>query len=140
VTYIGELAGEATKHWYSHARATLFPIRWGEPFGMVLIESMASGTPVLAFGKGAVPEIVEDGKTGFISDSVEGMVSALGNIDLIDLHACRKHVETNFSTQLMASRYAAVYERVVGQGHTPAVLSIPSASFARGRLPLLSAS
>jgi glycosyltransferase involved in cell wall biosynthesis len=62
VIYIGELDSEAKKHWYRHAQATLFPIRWGEPFGMVLIESMASGTLILAFGEGAVPEIVRDGE------------------------------------------------------------------------------
>jgi glycosyltransferase involved in cell wall biosynthesis len=140
VTYIGELAGEATKHWYSRARATLFPIRWGEPFGMVLIESMASGTPVLAFGKGAVPEIIDDGKTGFISDSVDSMVSALRNIELIDRRACREHVQMNFSTQLMASRYAAVYEGLTGPRQDRAALPGRSASFVHSRLPLLSAS
>jgi glycosyltransferase involved in cell wall biosynthesis len=62
VIYIGELDSEAKKHWYRHAQATLFPIRWGEPFGMVLIEFMASGTLILAFGEGAVPEIVRDGE------------------------------------------------------------------------------
>jgi glycosyltransferase involved in cell wall biosynthesis len=62
VIYIGELDSEAKKHWYRHAQATLFPIRWGEPFGMVLIEFMASGTLILAFGEGAVREIVRDGE------------------------------------------------------------------------------
>jgi glycosyltransferase involved in cell wall biosynthesis len=140
VTYIGESAGEATKQWYRHARATLFPIRWGEPFGMVLIESMASGTPVLAFGKGAVPEIVVDGTTGFISNSVDSMVAALRNIGRIDRRACREHVQANFSMQLMASRYAAVYERVIGPKHARAALPARSASFAHSRQPLLSAS
>ena len=58
IVYVGELQTAAKRHWYQHARATLFPIRWGEPFGMVLIESMAAGTPIVAFGEGAVPEIV----------------------------------------------------------------------------------
>jgi glycosyltransferase involved in cell wall biosynthesis len=107
---------------------------------MVLIESMASGTPVLAFGKGAVPEIVEDGKTGFISDSVDSMVSAVQNIDLIDRRACREHVRTNFSTQLMARRYATLYERVIGPRVAPATLPGRTTSDARVRLPLLSAS
>ena len=140
VTYIGESAGEATKHWYRHARATLFPIRWGEPFGMVLIESMASGTPVLAFGKGAVPEIVVDGTTGFVSNSVESMVAGLRNIGVIDRATCREHVQANFSMQLMASRYADVYERVIGPTDARAALPGRRASLAGSRQPLLSAS
>ena len=81
IIYIGELDTAAKKHWFRHAQATLFPIRWGEPFGMVLIESMASGTPIVAFGRGSVPEIVRDGKTGFVVDSVESMVKAVGRIE-----------------------------------------------------------
>jgi glycosyltransferase involved in cell wall biosynthesis len=140
VIFVGELAGEQTKHWYGHARATLFPIRWGEPFGMVLIESMASGTPVLAFDKGAVPEIVDDGRTGFILDSIDAMVAAVKRIDLIDRRVCREHVQTNFSTQLMAARYANVYARVVRPTQvrpSPPALEI---SLAQSRVPRLSAS
>ncbi len=115
VIYVGELAGEATKHWYRHAYATLFPIRWGEPFGMVLIESMASGTPVVAFGEGAVPEIVKHGETGFVTASVDAMVAAVARVDSIDRRACRAHVQTNFSTRLMAARYASLYRRLAPQ-------------------------
>ena len=113
IIYIGELDTAAKKHWYRHAEATLFPIRWGEPFGMVLIESMASGTPIVAFREGAVPEIVRDGKTGFVVDSVESMVKAVGRITEIDRLACRKHVERCFSIRRMAEGYQAVYERLV---------------------------
>jgi glycosyltransferase involved in cell wall biosynthesis len=112
VIYIGELGTAAKKHWYRHAQATLFPIRWGEPFGMVLIESMASGTPILAFGKGAVPEIVRHGETGFVVDSVESMVQAVGCIDHIDRRNCWRHVKTNFSIQKMAEGYTALYEQL----------------------------
>jgi len=69
IIYIGEISREQNKLWYLHARTTLFPIQWGEPFGLVMIESMACGTPILAFRKGSVPEIVIDGKTGFVVDS-----------------------------------------------------------------------
>lgn len=113
VIYIGELDTAAKKHWYRHAQATLFPIRWGEPFGMVLIESMASGTPILAFGEGAVPEIVKHGETGFIVDSVESMVRAVGCIEQIDRRNCWRHVKNHFSIQGMAEGYAALYERLV---------------------------
>ena len=130
IIYIGELDTAATKHWYRHAQATLFPIRWGEPFGLVLIESMASGTPVLAFGEGSVPEIVKHGETGFVVDSVEAMVQAVGRIEQINRWNCRRHVKTYFSIQRMAEGYAALYEQLaprpvfssVGQ---PLALKVP---------------
>ena len=113
--YVGELDTAAKKHWYRHAQATLFPIRWGEPFGMVLIESMASGTPIVGFGKGAVPEIVRDGETGFVVDSVEAMVEAVGRIEQLDRRACWLHVKTLFSIQNMADGYAALYRQLVSE-------------------------
>lgn len=113
IIYIGELDASAKKHWYRHAQATLFPIRWGEPFGMVLIESMASGTPILAFGEGAVPEIVRHGETGFVVDSVESMVKAVACIERIDRRECWKDVKLRFSIQKMAEGYAHLYEQVV---------------------------
>lgn len=113
IIYIGELDSAAKKHWYRHAQATLFPIRWGEPFGMVLIESMASGTPVLAFGEGAVPEIVKHAETGFVVDSVESMVQAVGGIEHLDRRNCWRHVKTYFSLERMAAEYAALYEQLV---------------------------
>jgi glycosyltransferase involved in cell wall biosynthesis len=113
IIYIGELDTAAKKHWYRHAQATLFPIRWGEPFGMVLIESMAAGTPVLAFGEGAVPEVVKHGETGFVVDSVEAMVKAVACLEQIDRRSCRRHVETHFSTQRMAEGYSSLYRQLV---------------------------
>lgn len=112
VIYIGELSAEAARQWYRHAEATLFPIRWGEPFGMVLIESMASGTPIIAFGKGSVPEIVRDGETGFIVDTVDEMVAAVGRLSQLDRAASWRHVAANFSVERMATSYAALYRKV----------------------------
>ena len=112
VIYVGELGAAAAKRWYSHATATLFPIRWGEPFGMVLIESMASGTPIVAFGEGSVPEIVKHGETGFIVDSIESMVRAVARLGEISRAACRKHVEQRFSTTKMTASYADLYRRL----------------------------
>lgn len=112
--YVGELDSAAKKHWYRHAQATLFPIRWGEPFGMVLIESMASGTPVIAFREGAVPEIVRHGETGFVVDSIDAMVEAVGRIEQIDRRECWNHVKSSFSIQKMAEGYASLYRQIAG--------------------------
>lgn len=112
VIYVGELSADAARQWYRHAEATLFPIRWGEPFGMVLIESMASGTPIVAFDRGSVPEIVRDGTTGFVVRSVEEMVAAVGRLPQLDRAASWQHVEANFSVDRMASAYAALYRQV----------------------------
>ena len=112
IIYIGEVDTAAKKHWFRHARATLFPVQWGEPFGMVLVESMASGTPIVGFRRGAVPEIVKDGKTGFVVDSVDAMVDAVGSIAQIDRRDCRRHVEERYSLQRMAEGYEAVYEQL----------------------------
>lgn len=136
--YVGELSGEATRLWYRHAAATLFPIRWGEPFGMVLIESMAAGTPVIAFGEGAVPEIVVHGITGFVVDSVDGMVAAVGNLPELDRGASRRHVQANFSVERMTARYVDLYEQVA-RPETPRLSD--SAPFpptrTRERVPLI---
>ena len=115
IIYIGEIGSEQKKLWYSHAQATLFPIQWGEPFGLVLIESMACGTPVLAFNKGSVPEIVIHGKTGFVLDSMQDMLEAsklISNINPID---CRRHIKDNFSIASMAEKYAGLYRQIIGE-------------------------
>ena len=113
IIYIGEISKEENKFWYRHARATLFPIQWGEPFGLVMIESMACGTPILAFKKGSVPEIVIDGKTGFVVDSISGMIEAVKHINNIDPYVCRKHVQDNFSIISMAQKYSELYQWIV---------------------------
>ncbi|PIQ86400.1 MAG: hypothetical protein COV74_04900 [Candidatus Omnitrophica bacterium CG11_big_fil_rev_8_21_14_0_20_45_26] len=115
IIYIGEVDNHEKKLWYRHARATLFPIQWGEPFGLVLIESMACGTPVLAFHKGSVPEIVIHKKTGFVLRSMNAMVQAVKSIGCIDPSDCRKHVSENFSIASMAGKYAALYESILNR-------------------------
>ncbi|MBI4079159.1 MAG: glycosyltransferase family 4 protein [Candidatus Levybacteria bacterium] len=112
----------------SQATCLLFPIQWEEPFGMVLIEAMASGTPVVAFARGSVPEIVVDGKTGFLinpSDidirgkwivqktGIDGLIEAIRRIGEIDRKACRKHVEENFTIEKMVAGYEEVYKKVI---------------------------
>jgi glycosyltransferase involved in cell wall biosynthesis len=113
IIYIGEISSEHKKQWYRHARATLFPIQWGEPFGLVLIESMACGTPVIALNKGAVPEIMVDGKTGFVVNSMNAMIEAVGRIDSIDPRECRRHVRNHFSITRMAYKYSELYQQII---------------------------
>ncbi|MEN8264585.1 MAG: glycosyltransferase [Nitrospirota bacterium] len=118
IIYIGEISSEYKKQWYRHARATLFPIQWGEPFGLVPVESMACGTPVISFNKGAVPEIVVDGKTGFVADSMDAMIKAVGQIDNINPDECRKHVQNHFSIKSMAGKYSELYHQIIGSHKT----------------------
>jgi glycosyltransferase involved in cell wall biosynthesis len=95
------------------ARATLMPIQWPEPFGLVMIESMACGTPVLAMALGAAPEVVVDGKTGFLTDTVEEMVEAVKRIDEIEPEACRDHVAEHFSADAMVDKTERILKQVV---------------------------
>jgi glycosyltransferase involved in cell wall biosynthesis len=98
------------------ARAVLFPIDWDEPFGLVMTEAMACGTPVIATPRGAVPEVLVHGETGFIvpvDEYADAAAEAIRHVGDIDPKACRKHVEERFSSEAMVSAYEAVYERVL---------------------------
>jgi len=97
---------------YGNAKALLAPIIWEEPFGLVFIEAMACGTPVIAFRHGSVPEIIVDGVTGFIVDTVEEMAEAIKKIDTIDRKACREHVVNKFSNQCMIDGYNEVLKHL----------------------------
>jgi glycosyltransferase involved in cell wall biosynthesis len=102
----------------ARARAVLFPIDWDEPFGLVMVEAMACGTPVIATPRGSVPEVVEDGETGFIvsvEDYAREAKDALGRLGQIDPAACRARVEKLFSKEAMVEGYARVFERVLGE-------------------------
>lgn len=113
VEYLQEV-GEAEKGpLLANAKALLFPIDWPEPFGMVLIEAMACGTPIIAYNHGSVPEIVEHGKTGFIVNSIEKAAEALQHIHLIDRSICRATFEKKFSDLVMAENYVRLYERAL---------------------------
>ncbi len=100
---------------FKRAKGTLFTSQWEEPFGLVMIESMAGGTPVLALGRGAAPEVIVDGKTGFIVDGEEAMVEATKKVESLSREACRQHVEENFSREKMARDYVALYERILAE-------------------------
>jgi len=100
---------------YQTAKALLFPIHWEEPFGLVMIEAMACGTPVVAYNRGSVPEIIVDGKTGFIVDhalGIPGLVAAIKRIGEIDRKVCRAHVEKHFSLAAMTSGYEHIYKQI----------------------------
>ena len=97
----------------SGAKALLFPIDWSEPFGLVMIEAMACGTPVIAFGHGSVPEIIDHGVTGFIVQNQEQAIAAANNISRIDRRRCRQVFEQRFAAPVMARRYIDVYRELV---------------------------
>ena len=112
IVYVGEADRGLKNDLLSRARALLFPIEWEEPFGLVMIEAMACGTPVLAFRGGAVEEVVRDGVNGWICDDVADMAARLQSID-VDPGACRDFVADNFSVTRMADRYLEVYVRAI---------------------------
>jgi glycosyltransferase involved in cell wall biosynthesis len=112
VEFIGEIGESEKSEFLGNARALLFPIDWPEPFGLVVIEAMACGTPVIAFPSGSVPEVVEDGVTGFIVDSVEEAVRAVGRLPRLDRRAIRASFEQKFSAARMARDYEALYAKV----------------------------
>lgn len=113
VEIVGELSVADKANLYGRAACTLMPIQWPEPFGLVMTESMACGTPVVAFRNGSVPEIVDDGVTGFIVEDLDAFVEAVARAGEIDAAACRAHVEARFSTKAMVDGYLSVYEKVL---------------------------
>jgi glycosyltransferase involved in cell wall biosynthesis len=110
VEYVGEIAQHEKSEFLGNAHALLFPINWPEPFGMVLIESMAAGTPVIAFEMGAVPEIIEDGVTGYLVQSIEEAVQAVHLVRTLDRRVCRRVFEKRFSVERMCQDYERSYE------------------------------
>jgi len=119
VEFIGEIGDDAKSDFLSHARALLFPIDWPEPFGMVMIEAMAAGTPVVAYRCGSVMEVVEHGLTGFIVDSQDEAVAALGMLGELDRRRVRARFVERFSSERMARDYVELY-RKVAQGRLTA--------------------
>ena len=115
IQYLGE-ANHAQKNvLMGGAVATLFPITWREPFGLVMVESMAAGTPVIAMELGSTSEVIVNGKTGFLCHSVEECVAALDRVAQLDRSACREHILNHFSVQKMVDGYEAVYQQVLSE-------------------------
>jgi glycosyltransferase involved in cell wall biosynthesis len=118
INFRGEIDHTTKVELYRRARCTLFPIQWPEPFGLVMIESLAAGTPVIAFRQGSVPEVVEHGRTGFIVDTLDEMVDAAGHIDEIDPNECRKAVEERFGLEHFVRAHEDAYKLLLEE--TPA--------------------
>jgi glycosyltransferase involved in cell wall biosynthesis len=113
VDYVGEIGEGGKDEFLGHASALLFPIDWPEPFGLVMTEAMACGTPVIAYRRGSVPEIIEDGVTGFIVEDLEGAVRAAECLPTLSRRHCRERFEERFSASRMARDYLALYQRLL---------------------------
>ena len=113
VEFIGEISERNKNAFLGQAKALLFPIDWPEPFGLVMIEAMACGLPVIAFPGGSVREIIDDGVTGFIVDTIEDAVDAVRRLDTIDRRTCRQTFERRFTARRMASQYVDVFRKLI---------------------------
>jgi glycosyltransferase involved in cell wall biosynthesis len=141
VEFIGEVDEHEKDDLLGGAWAYLFPVDWPEPFGLTMAEAMATGTPVIATGLGSVPEVVAHAKTGFVCDTLAGMIEAVGRIGEIDRRACRQHVVELCSPAMIAAAYERVYRAVTGieavsAVHRPAPMVVPDLPLAipAGRL------
>jgi glycosyltransferase involved in cell wall biosynthesis len=112
IEFIGEVGRQEADKLLGGAAALLFPIDWPEPFGLVMIEALACGTPVIAFRCGSVPEVITDGVTGFIVEDIEQAAKAVGRIGQIDRARCRKEFEIRFTDRRMAQDYVKIYEHL----------------------------
>ena len=115
VEWVGVVAGTDKADLLRNAAALVFPIDWAEPFGLVMIEAMACGTPVIAYGSGSVPEVIDDGVSGFIVDSIEGSVEAVRRLDELDRHTVRRTFEERFTAERMTRDYVRVYEQLIAE-------------------------
>ncbi|MGA6968962.1 MAG: glycosyltransferase, partial [Xanthobacteraceae bacterium] len=123
IEYIGEINERGKSEFLGGASALLFPVDWPEPFGLVMIEAMACGTPVLAFRRGSVPEIIDPGITGMIVDSVDEAVRTLPRVLTLDRRKVRRRFEQRFSATRMAKDYLQVYHALLER--TPTVEQVP---------------
>lgn len=124
IAFIGEIGDGDKAAFLGNARALLFPIDWPEPFGLVMIEAMACGTPVIAWPNGSVPEVVTDGETGFIVDSIGAAAAAVARLDTLDRARIRATFEARFSVEAMARAYVAIYEKLVSARERVAPISV----------------
>ena len=119
VEFIGEINEREKARLLGDALGLLFPIDWPEPFGLVMIEAMSCGTPVVAFRQGSVPEIVDEGVSGYIVDSVDDALPAVQAAAALDRRACRARFEQRFTAARMASAYLEVYRRLIARAADP---------------------
>jgi glycosyltransferase involved in cell wall biosynthesis len=124
VCLIGEVAGAAKRSVFANARGLLMPIRWNEPFGMVMVEALACGTPVIAFPEGAAPELVVEGRTGFLVEDESAMAIAIGRLAAIESRACRAWVRENCHVDAVVAAYERTYRNVAQHGGLRAVARV----------------
>jgi glycosyltransferase involved in cell wall biosynthesis len=115
VEFVGEIGEDDKDEFLGDAQALLFPIDWPEPFGLVMIEAMACGTPVIAYRNGSVPEVMEEGRTGFIVEDLDDAVEAARRVPQLSRARCREIFEQRFTAARMARDYVDVYERLIGR-------------------------
>jgi glycosyltransferase involved in cell wall biosynthesis len=120
VEWVGEVAGQDKADLLRHAAALIFPIDWAEPFGLVMIEAMASGTPAIAYGSGSVPEVVDDGVSGFIVNSIDETVAAVERLGELDRRTVRRSFEERFTAERMTRDYVEIYRHVVANDESEA--------------------
>lgn len=135
VEYLGEITDAEKCDFLGKAAAVLCPYDWPEPFGIVLIEALACGTPVLAYRRGSIPEIVEDGVTGFICENLDEMVSAIDRLPLIQRQQCRAAFEARFTVQRMVQDYLTLYERMAASVQPLASINGQSSLLSHRRMP-----
>jgi glycosyltransferase involved in cell wall biosynthesis len=138
VRFLGEADGSLKRELYRQASGLLMPIAWEEPFGLVMAEAQACGTPVIAFNRGAAPEVVFHGETGFVVSDIDEMAGSIRRLPSIDPAACRKHVEERFDSPVMAEAYVRAYRSILAgksrhvttapyvNGYKPQVIPVPS--------------
>lgn len=115
IRWIGEVDENTRNELMSKAMCFLHPVTWREPFGLTLIEAMACGCPVIAFDKGSIPEIIENGKTGFVVQDLETMLDAVMNVATLDRHYCREYALEHFSVKRMVDGYEEIYRTILGK-------------------------
>jgi glycosyltransferase involved in cell wall biosynthesis len=135
VEFIGEIGEHEKSDFLGGARALLFPIDWPEPFGLVMVEAMACGTPVVAWRCGSTPEVVEDGLTGFLVGDMEGAIGAVGKLGQLDRAAIRARFEQRFTAERMAKDYVAVYSSLTTMVELPLVSPADRLPDGRGAAP-----
>jgi glycosyltransferase involved in cell wall biosynthesis len=134
VEFLGEVGGRDKDELIGKARALLFPIDWPEPFGLVMIEALACGTPVIAWPHGSVPEVIEEGRTGFLVETVGEAVAAVDNVGRLSRELCRWTFEQRFEARHMACEYERVYQCLVEHRALELTPAYAAAGVANGRL------
>lgn len=135
VEYIGKISGEQQKQHFAKAKAFLFPIDWEEPFGMAAVDALASGTPVIAYRRGAMSEIIKHGVNGFLANNYQEFKEYITRVDEIDPAACRRSVENRFTTEILTDNYLALYEQII-EDHVRLIRNGQLYKNLRGMLPV----